>query len=117
MVDDGRNLPAVPPPASGAVSRYVAPVLAGHSLTPLNLWRYSRQIQQHLVQAAYTFEVEMIDLEASTQIARAQLLAELQLFYEGMQLAGGNTAAQHLVAMKLAGFAESNRMRLMWRYR
>lgn len=116
-IDDRRNLPAVPGSTGGAVGRYGPPVLAGHSLTPLNVWRYARQIQQHLVQAAYIFEVELIDLEASSQIARAQLLAELELYFEGMQLAGADTAAQHLVAMKLSAFAESNRMRMMWRYR
>lgn len=93
------------------------PSLAGHSLTPLNTWRYSRSIQRHLANAVYQFEIELIDLEAASQMALAQLQAELRFYFIGMQMAGPDTAAQYLVANKLGSFAASNSMRLQWRTR
>ena len=113
MTDD-QHLPALRSSMQGGVP---APSLAGHSLSPLNTWRYSRNIQRHLAHAVYQFEIEMIDLEAASQMALAQLQAELTLYFVGMKMAGSDTPAQYLVANKLATFAASNSMRLQWRTR
>lgn len=94
-----------------------APSLAGHSLTPLNTWRHAREVQRHLQHAVYKFEIELIDLEAASQMALAQLQAELALYVAGMTMAGTDRAMQYLVTRKLAAFAESNTMRLLWRTR
>lgn len=106
----------------GANDRYLparrtTSVPVGKGLTPLATWRKTRAVQKHLEHAAYMFEIELIDLEASTQITLAQLEAEMAIYVWGMERAGGDEALQLMVARKLAHFCESNNLRLIWRYR
>ncbi len=83
-------------------------------LTPIAVWRHARAVQQHLRHTLYRFEVELIDLEAASQIALAQMIAEMDLYLAGMTRAGGDEVLQLLVMRKLAYFSEANGLRLAW---
>lgn len=102
----GDNLPAIPPGSDLA-----------RSLSALDAFRNQRVVRRHTREAVRRIEIEYIDVTAATAAGLLQLEAEMTLYRRGMQMAGGDPAAEYLVALKLATFAEANNIVLVWNFR